>query len=451
MRRYRALPLNRHESRTAAFCGQGILELLPEGWQNADFFKAPKTNTVRILFIHNNFPAQYRHIAAALAKDPKHQVGFLTQSKTGDIPGVTKVLFEPTRKAHESTHTYVKLFENAVLEAQAVVRVLQQLQNKGFVPDLICAHTGWGCGMFVKDVFPNTPLLLYCEWYSQSGGGDFDFDPRQMPALDAVLRYRASNAAMLVDLTACDTGIAPTEWQKSRFPNDFQHKIDVLHDGIDTQYFQPQTAAKLKLPHLDLTQADEIVTYVARGMDSYRGFPQFIEALARLQKQRPQCHAVIVADDRIAYGNKPPEGDSWKTYMLAKTPLDKERVHFTGSLPYGLYKQVLQASSVHVYLTKPFVLSWSFLEAMACGCLMVASDTAPVREVLEAGRNGLLVDFFDSQGLAEKIAQALSLNAEESIRLRQNARHTVESDYALSRLLPKQLALCQKLAAAGLA
>jgi len=399
---------------------------------------------MRILFIHNNFPAQFRHVAAALAKNPENQVGFLTQSKAGEIPGVTKLLFAPARKAHDSTHLYVKSYENAVLEAQAVVRVLGQLKQKGFVPDLVCVHTGWGCGMFVKDVFPDTLLLLYCEWYTQSRGGDLDFDPAGQPALDDILRYRASNAAMLVDLAACDAGIAPTEWQKSRFPTDFHPKIQVLHDGIDTQYFQPQPGAKLKLPDLDLTGVAEIVTYVARGMDSYRGFPQFIEALARLQTQRPHCHAVIVADDRIAYGAKPPEGDSWKSYMLAKTPLDMGRVHFTGSLPYGGYKQVLQASSVHVYLTKPFVLSWSFLEAMACGCLLVASDTAPVREVLEEGQNGLLVDFFDSQAIADRIGQALDMGG-RAAKLTQAARDTVVQHYDLAKILHRQMELLEKL------
>jgi len=402
---------------------------------------------MRILFIHNNFPAQYRHVAAALVKNPDNRVGFLTQRQTGEIPGVTKLLFEPARKAHESTHLYVKPFENAVLEAQAVVRVLQQLKQKGFVPDLVCAHTGWGCGLFVKDVFPDTPLLLYCEWYTQSRGGDFDFDPEAQPAIDDILRYRASNAAMLVDLAACDAGIAPTEWQRSRFPKDFQPKIQVLHDGIDTEYFHPQPGATLKLPGLDLTGVGEIVTYVARGMDSYRGFPQFIQALALLQARRPHCHAVIVADDRVAYGSKPPDGDSWKSYMLARTALDLGRVHFTGPLPYGVYKQVLQASSAHVYLTRPFVLSWSFLEAMACGCLLVASDTAPVREVLEEGQNGLLVDFFDSQALATRIELALDLG-DNGQAIRQAARNTVVARYDLAALLPRHLELFGRLARA---
>lgn len=401
---------------------------------------------MRVLFIHNNFPAQYRHIAAALASEPVNRIGFITQNGgNGDIPGVTKLVFEPARKAHQSTHLYVRQFENAVLEAQAVVRVLEQLKSKGFVPDVICAHTGWGCGMFAKDIFPDTPILLYCEWYTRFKGSDLDFDPSVTHSLDDILRYRASNAAMLVDLEACDAGVTPTHWQHSRFPGAFQPRIQVLHDGVDTDYFQPQPGTKLNLPGLDLSHAKEIVTYVSRGMDTYRGFPQFIDAVAHVLSHRPDCHVVIVAADRIAYGSNPPEGKSWKAWVQAKVDLDWSRVHFTGSLPYKSYRQVLQASSVHVYLTRPFVLSWSFIEALACGCLVVASDTAPVREVIKDGVNGFLVDFFDSQAIAGRIESAL-VAQDQTVSLRQNARDTALRDYALAKLLPNHLEIITNLA-----
>ncbi len=400
---------------------------------------------MRILFIHNNFPAQYRHIAGALADNPDNKIGFITQNKTSaEMPGVTKLVYEPARKAHASTHLYVKAFENAVLEAQAVVRILEQLKAKGFVPDLVCAHTGWGSGMFVKDIFPDTPLLLYCEWFTRFRGSDLDFDPGAPPAsLDDILRFRASNAAMLIDLEACDVGVTPTYWQHSRFPDAFQPRIQVLHDGVDTDYFQPKAGAKLQLPGLDLSGAQEIITYVARGMDTYRGFPQFIESLTRLLSRRPNCHVVIVAADRIAYGPPPPEGQSWKSWMQATVDLDWTRVHFTGSLPYRDYLQVLQASSVHVYLTKPFVLSWSLLEALSAGCLVVASDTAPVREAIQDGHNGLLVDFFDTLAIADRIEEALD-NGTLGDMLRRHARATVLEHYSLAKLLPAQLQLLDK-------
>jgi glycosyltransferase involved in cell wall biosynthesis len=400
---------------------------------------------MRLLFIHNNFPAQFRHVAQALARNPENRIGFITQNRTQEMPGVTKLIFEPARKARAGTHQYVRQFENAVLEGQAVFRVLQQLKSRGFVPDLVCAHTGWGAGMFVKDIYPDTPLLLHCEWYTRSRGSDLDFDPAYPPDINDMLRYRVSNAAMLVDLDACDGGVSPTHWQRSRFPEAFRPRIDVLHEGIDTAYFAPQPGAKPEVPGLDLSSAREIVTYSARGMDAYRGFPQFIEALGHLLERRPQCHAVIVGEDRVAYGPPPPEGNSYKEWMLAKVPLDSARVHFAGKLPYGLYRQVLRASSVHVYLTRPFVLSWSLLEAMATGCLIVASDTAPVREVMEDGVNGLLVDFFDARGIAGRIEEALEQN-ERLAHLRERARQTVLERYALAELLPRHLHLLERYA-----
>ena len=399
---------------------------------------------MRILFIHNNFPAQYRHLATLLASDPQNKVGFITQNTTVELPGITKLVFEPTRKAHESTHVYVRAYENAVLEAQGVVRMLLSLKAKGFIPDVVCAHTGWGSAMFVKDIFPNTSLLLYCEWFTRYEGSNLDFDQTITRTLDEILQYRASNASILVDLDACDAGIAPTHLQLAQFPKAFQPQIRVLHDGIDTDYFQPTPGVPLNLADLDLRALAEVVTFVARGMDSYRGFPQFIEAIGKVLARRPHCHAVVVGTDRIAYGAKPPTGESWKTWILEELakqnkPLDLTRVHFAGSLTYGELKRVYQASSVHVYLTKPFVLSWSLLEAMAMGCQIVASNTAPVQEVITDGVNGLLVDFFDVEALAARIESALD-DQERALGLRNQARMTIVERYALKDLLPQHRA-----------
>jgi glycosyltransferase involved in cell wall biosynthesis len=403
---------------------------------------------MRILFIHNNFPAQYRHIASALAANPQHKVGFITQNTSHDnaLANVTKLVFQPSRKAHNSTHLYVRQFENAVLEAQAVVRILQELKNKGFIPDIVCAHTGWGNAMFVKDIFPNTPLLLYCEWFTRFANSDLDFDPNNTSSIDDLLRYRASNAAMLVDLEACDAAITPTYWQQSRFPNAYHNIMHVLHDGVDSDYFHPLPNQRLQLPELDLSGVAEMITFVARGMDSYRGFPQFINALPLLLARRPQCHVVIVAADRVAYGSPAPDGGSWKDWLLARVVFDQSRVHFVGSLPYKYYRQVLQASSVHIYLTKPFVLSWSLLEALATGCHVVASDTAPVREVIKHGENGWLVDFFDTQALVDGIEHALT-DIDRAAKIRQQARLTVLEHYDLKKLLPQHIALLETLIA----
>lgn len=400
---------------------------------------------MRVLFLHNNFPAQYRHIASALASDPHNQVVFATKNTDVTLPGVHKVVFAPNREAHRSTHLYVRSFENAVLHGQAVFRVAEQLKTIGFIPDMICSHSGWGLSLFIKDVFPDVPLLCYCEWFTNARGADVDFDPDDLPSIDDVLRYRASNAAMLIDLYSCDRGVSPTEWQRSQFPKEFQSKISVLHDGVDTDYFRPRPDAKLVLPNLDLSHVAELVTYVARGMDLYRGFPQFVRAIAHVLERRPSCHVVIVAAERVAYGKARSDGKSYKQWMLETVSFDRSRVHFVGTLPYGLYLKVLQASSVHVYLSRPFVLSWSAIEAMSTGCLIVGSNTPPVAEVLRDRENGLLADFFDPEQIADRIHEALD-HPTRMQSIREGARQTVLDRYAQADLLPKHLQLLRDLA-----
>ncbi|MBW4654980.1 MAG: glycosyltransferase family 4 protein [Kaiparowitsia implicata GSE-PSE-MK54-09C] len=403
---------------------------------------------MRVLFLHNNFPAQFRELAAALAKDPKNQVVYGTKhTDPVQIAGVSKVNYAPSREPHAEIHHYIRNYESAVLHGQGVVRMGLQLRDAGFVPEVVCSHSGWGNGMFIKDVFPEAKLLSYFEWFNHATGTDADFDPAYPLTADDRLRIRASNAPMLVDLYSSDRGISPTYWQRSQFPPEFHNKIDVMHDGINTTYFHPEPGAKLVLPNynLDLSDVDEVVTYVARGMDAYRGFPQFIEAIAHLTERRPNCHVVIVAGDRIAYGPNPPKGNSFKDIMLEKFSLDLNRVHFAGTMPYGDYKQVLRASKVHVYLTRPFVLSWSLMEALSSGCLVVASDTPPVREVIEDGVNGLLVDFFSPKKIADRIEEALT-HPEEMQALRQRARQTIVDRYDLVTLLPQQIQLLKELA-----
>ena len=395
---------------------------------------------MKILFLHPNFPAQFRHLATVLGKNKQNTVVYGTNRREGSIEGVNKVIYEKSRTARPETHHYVRPLENAVLEAQAVYRVTQKLKDQGFYPDVVYGHSGWGPTLYMKDVFPKATLLCYFEWYYNAYGSDASFDPSDPINADDEARIRTKNAPILLDLVSCDRGLSPTAWQRSQFPKEFQSKIKVHHDGIDTDYFQPVPDAKLKLPriNLDLTEAEEIVTYVARGMEPYRGFPQLIEAIALLQKQRPQCHFVIVGKNRVAYGKSLPDGRTYKDAMLEKFPLDMSRVHFTDLLPYNEYLQVLQASSAHIYLTRPFVLSWSMLEALSTGCLIVASDTAPVREVIRNNVNGLLVDFFSPQQVCDRVIEALN-NPKKMAKIRAKARETILKKYDLAKLLPQHL------------
>lgn len=395
---------------------------------------------MRILFLHSNFPAQFRHLATTLAEDPRHQVVFGTMCQRGHIPGVRKVLYREARAVHPRTHPYVRSLESAILQGQAVYRLGQSLRTQGFVPDIVYGHSGWGPTLFIKDIFPKAKLHCYFEWFYHAHGTDADFDPTDPLSADAEARIRMQNTAILTDLVSCDRGLSPTCWQRQQFPAEFHSKLNVLHDGVDTAYFHPKPGAKLVLPDigLDLSHVDEIVTYATRGMEPYRGFPQFMEAVALIQQRRPNCHVVVVGADRVAYSKKLSDGKTYKQFMLEKLPLDLSRLHFTGSLPYGQYLQVLQASSAHIYLTRPFVLSWSMLEAMSAGCLVIGSNTAPVREVIQDGRNGLLVDFFSPTEIADRVDEVLN-HGDRLAELRTNARETIRSHYELTNLLPQHI------------
>ncbi|MEM8827987.1 MAG: glycosyltransferase family 4 protein [Cyanobacteria bacterium P01_G01_bin.19] len=395
---------------------------------------------MKILFLHPNFPAQFRHLASMLGQDKQNTVVFATNRREGNIAGVNKVIYEKSRTARPETHHYVRPLENAVLEAQGVYRVAQKLKDQGFYPDIVYGHSGWGPTLFMKDLFPKATLLCYFEWFYNAYGSDASFDPSDPINADDEARIRIKNAPILLDLATCDRGLSPTAWQRAQFPKEFHSKIKVHHDGIDTGYFKPVPNAKLLLPriNLDLTGVDEIVTYVARGMEPYRGFPQLIETISLLQKKRPQCHFVIVGKNRVAYGKSLPDGKTYKEAMLEKFPLDMNRVHFTDLLPYDEYLQVLQASSAHIYLTRPFVLSWSMLEALSTGCVIVASDTAPVTEVIKNNFNGLLVNFFNPQQVCDRVIEALD-NPDRMAEIRINARETILKSYDLANLLPQHL------------
>ena len=397
---------------------------------------------MRLLFLHNNFPAQFGPVARYMAQRG-HDVAFGTKW-TGTPPDWLRLVrFRPHRKVRKKQHPYLAFVEDAVLNGQAFARVAWKLKSDGYAPDLVVAHSGWGPGLYVPDVWPEAKYVGYFEWYYQTRGHDVGF--LEETSRDDEHRIHTRNAAILLDLADCNWGIVPTRYQASTFPAALRSKLTVQHDGVDTDYFAPAPGRRLKLPELDLSHADEIVTYVARGMEPYRGFPQAMAAFAEIQKRRPNAHIVVVGEDRAAYGRKPPGNDTWRSKMLRELDFDPERLHLTGRLPRAQYREVLLASSAHVYLTVPFVLSWSMIEAMSAGCLLVASDTAPVREVVRDGENGLLVDFFDPGALAERVCAALA-DSDAHAELRENARRTAIEHYAASRLVPQRAQLLEAVA-----
>lgn len=404
------------------------------------------------LFLHQNFPAQFRHIAAYFATDPAHKVVAIGEAgnlkrATGLHPQIELRPYPAPQAAGRATHHYLHGYEAAVCRGQEVARFAQQLAASGFRPDIVVAHPGWGESLFMREVFPDARLALYAEYYYHAMGADVGFDPEFPSTADDAFRLRIKNTTQWMSIEHADLLIAPTHWQKSRFPELVRDRIQVVHDGIDTGRVKPDATARISLLGAGVTLGadDEIITYVARNLEPYRGFHIFMRALPALLRMRPKARVLIVGGDQVSYGSKQAGGKTWRQAMVEEIrgKVDSSRIHFLGRIPYVEYLRLLQISTAHVYLTYPFVLSWSLLEAMSAGCMVVGSRTAPVEEVIRHGENGWLVDFFDHQTLAETVAAAVE-QRDQLAPIRAAARRTIVENFDLqSRCLPRQIALLQ--------
>ena len=410
---------------------------------------------MNILFVHQNFPGQYLHLAPALAAEPKNQVVALSARDGVNLPGVGVVRYAIPNVPKAGIHPWLAEQQVKVLRGEAVARAARQLRDQGFRPDVVCAHPGWGEALFLKDVWPDCRLLLFCEFYYRARGSDMGFDPEfgGTQSDDDLCRLRMKNAHHLLSLEAMDRGVAPTRWQQEQFPPEYRPRIEVVFDGIDTAMVSPRPGAtvRLKRDNAALSDADEVITFVARNLEPYRGFHIFMRALPQILRERPKARVIIVGGDDVSYGRRPEQGKTYRRMLLDEVGggLDMSRVHFVGRVPHNIFLDVLRISSVHVYLTYPFVLSWSMLEAMSLGCLVVGSDTPPVREVVRHGQNGLLVDFFDAHALARTVVQAAADRSAHD-HIRANARRTVVEKYDLATVcLPRHLELVRTLAEGG--
>ncbi|MGH1416031.1 MAG: glycosyltransferase [Pelagimonas sp.] len=409
---------------------------------------------MKILLIHQNFPGQYKHLAPALVKQG-HQVVALTckVKQPAQWQGVQVLPYEIKGGSTPNIHPWLSDFETKLLRATSCYRGALALKNQGFEPDVICAHHGWGEPMFLKDIWPTARLGLYCELYHLTSGDFLNYDPEfpsKSPEADK-LRIRMKNMNNRLHEEIMDAGLSPTQFQADTFPERWRERITVAHDGVDTDLVCPNPNAALKVSDdLTLTRDDEVITFINRNLEPYRGYHIFMRALPAILKQRPNAQVVLLGGDEVSYGAKAPNGQTWKQIFIdevrGRIPTPHwDRVHFMGRVPYDTYLSMIQVSRAHVYLTYPFVLSWSLLESMSAGCAILASNTAPVREVMTEDENGWMVDFFDKDALVERLCALLD-DPDARARMGENARQFVRERYDLNTIcLPQHLDWVERL------
>ena len=387
---------------------------------------------MKILFVHQNFPGQFLHLAPALAARGHHVMGLTDEvnKRNSSVPVMRyKTPIALDRTAAGLGKNYAEHAERGWMAARGCRALRDQ---HGYTPDIIFGHSGWGETLFLNEIWPDAKLLVYAELLYQTRGHDVGFDPEiSANTVESRVTTVSRSAHLIQGLVQADAGLAPTQYQANTFPPELRQKLTVIHDGIDTQVVRPNPAAHLPLPNgQELKAGDEVISFVSRSLEPYRGFMQFMRALPEVMRQRPNAQVVLVGAEGVSYGALPSDGGSWKAKILTELEgqLDLSRIHFLGRVPYDVYLNLLQLTRVHCYLTVPFVLSWSLTEAMAAGCLIVASDTAPVQELIRDGENGRLVPYFDKEALENALIRALAGDP-EAPRLQEAARQTILNGY----------------------
>jgi glycosyltransferase involved in cell wall biosynthesis len=399
---------------------------------------------MNILFVHQNFPGQYRELFQWFVARGEHRVVFLTQRR--DVPamaGAEIVTYAPHHRAGADAYALSSYWEDCCGNGYGAAEACESLKRKGFTPDIVLGHVGWGELTFMKQVWPDVPILGFFEYYFLSEGGSVGFDPEFPSGTQARFTLHARNAVNFANIQTVDLGHCPTRWQRDTFPESFHDKLYVCHDGIRTDRLRPDPEARVTLGRLKrpLTAQDEVFTYMARNMEPVRGFHVFMRALPHILDARPNARALIIGGNETSYGRKSTEPGGYRAEMEREVGdrVDWSRVHFLGRVPYAAYRQVIQISRCHIYLTVPFVLSWSLLESMSMGATVVASDVAPVREAVEHGRTGLLVDFFRPEALARQVVEVLERPGDFASLGRAARDFIVETHDFHTRALPVHL------------
>ena len=399
---------------------------------------------MKILLLHQNFPGQFMHLAPALVRRG-HQVVALTSEENPRAAPAGVILYkyrkpEPPKLEGAPGRSYAEMSERGVRAARAAA---QLRDREGFHPDVVLGHSGWGETLFLREIWPEARHLVYAELMYRSSGLDTDFDAElQAPGLGGRIGTVSRTAHLLQALVQADAAVSPTQWQADSHPPELRGKIRVIHDGVDTARLAPDPGAELEIPGrgLVLRPGDEVLSYVSRSLEPYRGYHVFMRALPAVLAARPEAQVVIVGGEGQSYGAAPPDGRSWKTRFLdeVRDRLDLNRVHFLGRVPYAQFAALMRIARVHAYLTYPFVLSWSLIEALAAGTRVIASRTGPLAEVIEDGVNGRLVDFFDIAGWEQALTRALA-DPGAGAAMAAEARRRAVAEYDLSVCLPRMI------------
>lgn len=399
-----------------------------------------------ILFVHNNFPAQFGFVAEAAAARG-HRCAAIASPTGRAMPGVPVEKWVASRSSSREILRDAVRAEADLIRARAASEAAMRLRQQGFDPDLIVGHPGWGETIYLREIFPRARQILYSEYYYRTSDGDVGFDPEFGPAA-APMELHAKNIGLALALAEADAIVAPTPFQASRLPDVFRARTQTLHEGVDTARIRRNSGARLATQDGRVLDGSRpVITFVSRKLEPLRGYHIFMRALPRLLEAAPDAEVLIIGElARAGYGAAAPEGRTWAEVILdeVRDRVDLNRVHFTGRLPYDQFIAALSLSWAHVYYTYPFVLSWSLLEAMACECLIVGSATAPVRDAITHGENGLLLDFFDHGALADTLTEACR-KPRRFDPLRKAARATVEARYDRASIcLPEWMELIER-------
>ncbi len=401
---------------------------------------------MNILFVHQNMPGQYRELVQWLAARGEHRIYFLTQRQNAPkLDRVETRVYRAHHQAKKDAYGLSKVWEEATGYGFGAAMAARRIETEeGFRPDIIIGHVGWGELTFFKQVWADVPIIGFFEYYYNMEGGLVGFDPEDPPSEHTPFLQHARNAVSLVNIETVDLGLSPTYWQRDRFPPSFHPKLYVCHDGIRTDQLKPNPDVSLNLGRLGraVTRKDEIFTFVARNLERARGFHVFMRALPRILRERPNARVLVLGGNEVSYGTESKTPGGLRAEMIAEVgdSVDWDRVHFLGKVPYGDFQKLVQIGRCHLYLTMPFVLSWSLLESMSMQATVIATDVAPVREAITHGKTGLLVDFFDPDALATQVIDVLA-NPDAYAHLGPAARaHVVETYDFLTRCLPEHIA-----------